>query len=70
MEANTKKLEALLEREQIRDCIVRLARGEDRRDAQLISASTGATRRPTTVYSSEPSTSISPGSCRDRRRYP
>jgi hypothetical protein len=39
MEANTKKLETLLEREQIRECIVRLARGEDRRNAELISAS-------------------------------
>ena len=39
MEATTKKLEALLEREQIRDCIARLARGEDRRDAELITAS-------------------------------
>jgi hypothetical protein len=39
METNTKKLEALLEREQIRDCIARLARGEDRRDAELITAS-------------------------------
>lgn len=29
----------LLEREKIRDCIVRLARGEDRRDAQLVRAS-------------------------------
>ncbi len=35
----TEDLKALLERERIRDCIVRLARGEDRRDAQLISAS-------------------------------
>ena len=39
MEAVTKRLENLLEREQIRDCIARLARGEDRRDAELISAS-------------------------------
>jgi hypothetical protein len=31
------KLKTLLEREQIRDCIARLARGEDRRDAQMIS---------------------------------
>jgi hypothetical protein len=38
MEANTRKLESLLEREDVRDCIVRLARGEDRRDAELISA--------------------------------
>jgi hypothetical protein len=35
----TEELEALLERDKIRDCIARLARGEDRRDAQLISAS-------------------------------
>ena len=32
-------LRALLEREQIRESIIRLARGEDRRDAELISAS-------------------------------
>jgi hypothetical protein len=35
----TEELKALLEREKIRDCIVRLARGEDRRNADLISAS-------------------------------
>ncbi|HWT48934.1 MAG TPA: nuclear transport factor 2 family protein [Mycobacterium sp.] len=29
----------LLDREKIRDCVVRLARGEDRRDADLVSAS-------------------------------
>jgi len=33
------ELEALLQRDRIRQCIVRLARGEDRRDAELISAS-------------------------------
>jgi hypothetical protein len=33
------ELQALLERDKIRECIIRLARGEDRRDAQLISAS-------------------------------
>jgi len=38
MDAVTKELKSLLEREKIRDCIVRLARGEDRRDADLISA--------------------------------
>jgi SnoaL-like domain len=32
-------LKALVERDQIRECIVRLARGEDRRNAELISAS-------------------------------
>jgi hypothetical protein len=32
-------LDDLLNREKIRDCIVRLARGEDRRDAKLISVS-------------------------------
>jgi SnoaL-like domain len=36
MDAST---EELLDREQIRDCIARLARGEDRRDAELIRAS-------------------------------
>src|SRR5579864_3100835 len=38
MEAITQELRSLLEREQIRDCIARLARGEDRRNAELISA--------------------------------
>jgi hypothetical protein len=37
MEA-TQELKALLDREQIRDCILRLARGEDRRDAAAITA--------------------------------
>lgn len=32
------ELAALLDRDRIRDCIVRLARGEDRRDAQLITS--------------------------------
>jgi hypothetical protein len=36
MQAITKELESLLEREQIRDCIGRLARGEDRRNAEVI----------------------------------
>jgi hypothetical protein len=35
----TEELKALLERDKIRECIVRLARGEDRRDAELIGAS-------------------------------
>jgi hypothetical protein len=39
MDAITQELKIYLEREQIRDCIARLARGEDRRDAALISAS-------------------------------
>ena len=34
----TPELKALLDRDAIRDCIARLARGEDRRDAGLISA--------------------------------
>ena len=38
MEAITKELQSLLERERIRDCIARLARGEDRRNAELIRA--------------------------------
>ena len=38
MDAITKELKSFLEREQIRDCIARLARGEDRRDAELIGA--------------------------------
>jgi hypothetical protein len=33
------ELQALLERDKIRECIARLARGEDRRDAKLITAS-------------------------------
>jgi hypothetical protein len=39
MDANAQELKNLLERDRIRDCIVRLARGEDRRDAKLITAS-------------------------------
>jgi len=39
MDPTTEQLKGLLEREQIRDCITRLARGEDRRNAQMISAS-------------------------------
>jgi hypothetical protein len=39
MDAITQELKSLLEREKIRDCIAHLARGEDRRDAKLISAS-------------------------------
>jgi hypothetical protein len=35
----TAELKSLLQREKIRECIARLARGEDRRDAQLITAS-------------------------------
>jgi SnoaL-like domain len=35
----TAELQALLDRDKIRECIARLARGEDRRDARLISAS-------------------------------
>jgi hypothetical protein len=38
MDAFTQELKAYLDREKIRDCIVRLARGEDRRYADLISA--------------------------------
>lgn len=34
---SAKDLQTLLDRESIRDCLVRLARGEDRRDAALIS---------------------------------
>ena len=33
------ELQSLLDRDQIRECIIRLARGEDRRDAALITAS-------------------------------
>lgn len=38
MDAVTKELQSFLHREKIRDCLARLARGEDRRDAALISA--------------------------------
>ena len=37
--SNNDDLQAMLERDRIRECLVRLARGEDRRDAQLITAS-------------------------------
>jgi hypothetical protein len=39
MDAITEELKIFLEREKIRDCIARLARGEDRRDDELIRAS-------------------------------
>ncbi|PXX07001.1 nuclear transport factor 2 family protein [Mycolicibacterium moriokaense] len=39
MHSSTEQLTALLDREKIRDCIARLARGEDRRDARLVSRS-------------------------------
>jgi SnoaL-like domain len=39
MDTITAELRALLERDRIRECVARLARGEDRRDAKLISAS-------------------------------
>ncbi len=39
MDAMAEQLKTLLDREQIRDCIARLARGEDRRNANMISAS-------------------------------
>jgi hypothetical protein len=39
MGVSTEELTALLDREAIRDCIARLARGEDRRDARLIGGS-------------------------------
>jgi hypothetical protein len=38
MDAMAEQLKSLLERDQIRECIARLARGEDRRNAQMISA--------------------------------
>lgn len=37
MDANAAELRTFLDREQIRDCIARLARGEDRRNAEQIS---------------------------------
>jgi hypothetical protein len=39
MNAISDELKALVDREKIRECIARLARGEDRRDAELIKAS-------------------------------
>jgi len=39
MDAMTQELKALIEHEKIRECLTRLARGEDRRDAKAISAS-------------------------------
>src|SRR2546430_16130928 len=39
MDTTAQELQALLERDKVRTAIVRLARGEDRRDAALISAS-------------------------------
>jgi SnoaL-like domain len=39
MDADTAELEAMLDRDRIRNCLVKLARGEDRRNAAMISAS-------------------------------
>ena len=39
MDATADDLRTMLDRDRIRDCLVRLARGEDRRDAAIISAS-------------------------------
>jgi hypothetical protein len=39
MDSSTEELAELFDREKIRDCIARLARGEDRRDARLIGGS-------------------------------
>jgi hypothetical protein len=39
MDAINEQLQGLLDREQIRECITRLARGEDRRNPQMISSS-------------------------------
>ena len=39
MDTITEQLQGLLDREKIRECLVRLARGEDRRAADIISAS-------------------------------
>ena len=39
MNVSAEELRVFLGRGKIRDCIARLARGEDRRDAELISAS-------------------------------
>lgn len=39
MDAMTEELKGFLDRERIRDCLARLARGEDRRDARLIGSS-------------------------------
>jgi len=36
MGSSTGQLAALLDREMVRDCVARLARGEDRRDAEDI----------------------------------
>jgi hypothetical protein len=36
MEASSEELEHIVDREKIRDCLARLSRGEDRRDAELI----------------------------------
>jgi hypothetical protein len=36
MDSSTTELAALVDREKVRNCIARLARGEDRRDAGLI----------------------------------
>jgi len=39
MDASPQELQGFLDREKIRECLIRLARGEDRRNAELITAS-------------------------------
>lgn len=39
MDATTQELQALLDRDRVRECIARLARGEDRRNGEMIKAS-------------------------------
>ena len=39
MQTSAGELDNLIDRERIRDCLARLSRGEDRRDAELIGGS-------------------------------
>jgi hypothetical protein len=66
MNTHTKELAELLDREKIRDCLARSARGEDRRNAELITAPTCRARSSTTASSPERSMSTWPGSSQDR----
>jgi hypothetical protein len=67
MDSSTTELAALVDREKVRNCIARLARGEDRRDAGLIGDSFWPEASVDLGCFPDRSTSISHGWCRGRR---
>jgi SnoaL-like domain len=66
MNAIAKDLTSVIDRETIRDCLARVARGEDRRDAVLLSSAYWPDA--ITAYSSARPRSTWPGSFQARRR--